>query len=161
MQCATLRSSPSKLSWCAVALAILWCSILPFNLPAVYLGCRWGQHVLPLLLTAHPAFPADFTSCRFHILPCHACSRQSHSRVIACMLLKGQIEAARALAVATRVITPSQLPPSCRGLKRPDQLPVQFESWTISWSDTLLKYKRTGLIRCVPWLAAFAWQELV
>jgi hypothetical protein len=64
------------------------------------------------------------------------------------------------LAVATRVITPAQLPPSCSRLKRPDQLMDKFESWTISWSDTPMKHKRTGLIRFVPWLAGVAQHTL-
>jgi Tfp pilus assembly protein FimT len=63
------------------------------------------------------------------------------------MQLKKDIESARGLAVARGIITPAQLAASCRTLKRPDQLPTNMDQWSISWTDTPMRHKRTGLIK--------------
>jgi hypothetical protein len=76
----------------------------------------------------------------------YACSRKTHSRAIACMWLKDSSDAARVLVVATGMITPAQLPPSCSHLQTP-QLPSLPELWAIGWTDTCKRHKRTGLIR--------------
>jgi wyosine [tRNA(Phe)-imidazoG37] synthetase (radical SAM superfamily) len=67
--------------------------------------------------------------------------------VVACMQLKKDIESARGLAVATGIITPAQLPASCRNLKRPDQVHTNLDQWSMSWTDLPMRHKRTGLIK--------------
>ena len=54
---------------------------------------------------------------------------------------------ARAIAVASGLLRASSLPRSCAGLKRPEQLPQLFDSWQISWTDSPLRHKKSGLIR--------------
>lgn len=77
------------------------------------------------------------------------CRREGESRVVACMQLKPAIQAVRVLAVARGLIRPVQLPPSCRDLKTPAQLPQMADGvqWVITWTDTALRHKPTGLIR--------------
>lgn len=65
------------------------------------------------------------------------------------MQLKPKIQSARVLAVAQGLLSPAQLPPSCRNLKTPAQVPriAGGVQWSISWTDTVYRHKTTGLIR--------------
>jgi len=74
---------------------------------------------------------------------------ESQSRFWASTQLKGEIEDARALAVASGLVRASDLPPGCARLKQPRQLPQLPEEWQISWTDTPMRHKQTGLIRWV------------
>eukprot|EP00878_Enallax_costatus_P035971 GHUV01040237.1.p1 GENE.GHUV01040237.1~~GHUV01040237.1.p1 ORF type:complete len:690 (+),score=95.53 GHUV01040237.1:319-2388(+) len=73
--------------------------------------------------------------------------REGHSRHIACTKIKEDVKNARALAVATGLLKPETLPACCKDLVRIEDLPRGFESWTISWTDTPLRHKQTGLNR--------------
>lgn len=84
------------------------------------------------------------------LLTHHECAcpyrRQGHSRVVACLQLKREIDAARAIAVATGVTSADKLPHSCRQLKPPAQLPVLDDQWSITFTDIPFRHHRTGLV---------------
>lgn len=88
----------------------------------------------------------DTVMCSWHG-PGWCCRYDSTSRYHACLRLRGDIDDAREMAVASGLLRTSALPRSCAGLKRPEQLLQMPEQWSISWTDTPLQDRKSGLIR--------------
>lgn len=70
----------------------------------------------------------------------------SHSRFWATQM-KRDIDDTFAFAVATNMLRASALPRSCASLMQPQQLPVLPTEWQISWTDTPMRHRKTGLAR--------------
>ncbi|KAF6250689.1 hypothetical protein COO60DRAFT_1646284 [Scenedesmus sp. NREL 46B-D3] len=79
---------------------------------------------------------------------------EGESRVVTCMQLQDELDDARAPAVAAGRVSSAWLPPSCSQLKRVQDLPCRGDHWSISWSDTPLLHKQTGLIRHMVMVAS-------
>jgi antirestriction protein len=75
------------------------------------------------------------------------CRHEGESRYIACQQLRGDIDDARAMAVASGMLRASALPPSCAHLKKPEQLQLSAEEWSISWTGMPMRHKQSGLVR--------------
>lgn len=118
--------------------SIVAASIWPFPdmLAAIFLTCMMYMHGVHA-----------WCSMMVFMQWCSCCRYDSHSRYWACFRLRGDIDDARAMAVASGLLPASALPRNCAGLKRPEQLQYVPEKWTVSWTDMPLRHKKSGLVR--------------
>lgn len=135
----------------------------------VWYACHWQGRRMPCACgaahvhtnrcaDAHMAMHGSVTMCdpgpkvTMGFIRCASCflcpcRHEGQSRYIACSQLRGDMDDARAMAVASGMLRASALPSSCAHLKRPEQLQPLVEQWSISWSDMPLRHRKSGLIR--------------
>jgi hypothetical protein len=106
----------------------------------------WSHHSQSLSVPT----PRDSARCASHVhclVPFLSDRLDGQTRYIACSQLRGDIDDARAMAVASGMLRASALPRSCAHLKKPEQLQPLVEEWSISWTDMPMRHRKSGLVR--------------